>query len=149
MQIKLYKTQSDEKICNKVLTNETVKTITIKDIKNYENPVFYISNDVNLNLYNYCYIPDWDIYYYIVDKGRETGQRNIIYCSVDPRKTMYAEIKASSGMVRRQVSGNEYIPDRKAQQMNDIKIRTIPFATADVATTANSYVLTIGGASTS
>ena len=72
MQIKLYKTQSDEKICNKVLTNETVKTITIKDIKNYENPVFYISNDVNLNLYNYCYIPDWDIYYYIVDKGRET-----------------------------------------------------------------------------
>ena len=62
---------------------------------------------------------------------------------------MYNEIKASSGMVRRQVSGNEYIPDRKAQQMNDIKIRTIPFATADVATTANSYVLTIGGASTS
>lgn len=149
MQIKLYNTVSDEKICNKVLTNETIKTITIKDIKNYENPVFYISNDVNLNLYNYCYIPDWDIYYYIVDKGRETGQRNIIYCSVDPRKTMYAEIKASSGMVRRRVSGNKYIPDRKAQQMNDMNIRTIPFATADVATTANSYVLTIGGASTS
>ena len=149
MQIKLYRTTSDEKVCNKILTNETTKNITIKDVKNFENPVFYIQNNLNLNLYNYCYIPDWDIYYYIVDKGRETGQRNIIYCSVDPRKTMYSEIKASSGIVRRQVSGNKYIPDRKAQQMNDIKIRTIPFSTADVATTSNSYVLTIGGASTS
>lgn len=146
MQITLYNTPSDMKVTNKVLNNATVKNCTIKDAMDINHPVLVLNNDVNLTLYNYCYIPNWG-YYYIVNKGVDNGQRNVIYCQFDPRKSMRADILASSGIVKRQVNGKSYIADNFGQQSLDIQTYVLPFD-ADIGGGGRTYVLALGGAKT-
>lgn len=142
MQITLYSTSSDKKVCKKVLTGATVKSCTIKDATNINMPILYLQNDVNLMNYNYAYIDGWG-YYYIINKGVDNGQRNVIYLEYDPRKSMLTDIRASGGIITRQANGEGYIPDGRAQQSSEIRTRTLNFS--PLATNDNKYVLTIGG----
>lgn len=148
MQITLYNTPSDMKVTNKVLNNATVKNCTIKDAMDINHPVLVLQNDVNLTLYNYCYIPNWG-YYYIENKGVDNGQRNIIYLSFDPRKSMRADILASSGIVKRRIDGEPYIPDGYGVQTNDIQTYTLPFDANIAGSGGGRFILTVGGAQTS
>lgn len=146
MNITLYSTNSDKKVCNKVLSGATVKSCTIKDATNINMPILYLQNDVNLMNYNYAYIDGWG-YYYIINKGVDNGQRNVIYLEYDPRKSMLTDIRASGGIVTRQANGEVYIPDNRAQQSSEVRTRVLNFPTA-VCTDGNKYIMTIGGAQT-
>lgn len=146
MNITLYSTSSDKKVCNKVLTGATVKSCTIKDATNINMPILYLQNDVNLMNYNYAYIDGWG-YYYIINKGVDNGQRNVIYLEYDPRKSMLTDIRASGGIITRQANGESYIPDNRAQQSSEVRTRVLSFPTA-VCTDGNKYIMTIGGAQT-
>lgn len=146
MNITLYSTSSDKKVCNKVLSGATVKSCTIKDATNINMPILYLQNDVNLMNYNYAYIDGWG-YYYIINKGVDNGQRNVIYLEYDPRKSMLTDIRASGGIITRQANGEGYIPDNRAQQSSEVRTRVLSFPTA-VCTDGNRYIMTIGGAQT-
>lgn len=147
MNITLYSTNSDKKVCNKVLTGATVKSCTIKDATNINMPILYLQNDVNLMNYNYAYIDGWG-YYYIINKGVDNGQRNVIYLEYDPRKSMLTDIRASGGIITRQANGEAYIPDARSQKSAEVKTRILNFPT-QVCTSDNRYLLTIGGVKTS
>lgn len=147
MNITLYSTNSDKKVCNKVLTGATVKSCTIKDATNINMPILYLQNDVNLMNYNYAYIDGWG-YYYIINKGVDNGQRNVIYLEYDPRKSMLTDIRASGGIITRQTNGEGYLPDVLAQQSAEVRTRVLNFPTA-VCSSDNVYILTIGGVRTS
>lgn len=143
MQITLYHTSSDKKVVNKALAGATVKNVTLKDGLDQNAPVFYIQNDVNLMIYNYCYIPDWG-YYYIVNHGVANGQQNIIYCEFDPRKTMIAEIYSASGRVTRSLNGNNYIPDGKAMPTKNTTLIELPFNDIDGGSNTRQFLVTLG-----
>lgn len=147
MNITLYSTNSDKKVCNKVLTGATTKSCTIKDATNINMPILYLQNDVNLMNYNYAYIDGWG-YYYIINKGVDNGQRNVIYLEYDPRKSMLTDIRASGGIITRQANGEGYLPDVLAQQSAEVRTRVLNFPTA-VCSSDNVYILTIGGVRTS
>ena len=68
MRIKLYKVYDRENKLNKTLNNEFVLTGSLKNKVSVYNPVIMLKSDnFNFSDYNYCYIEDFDRYYFIED----------------------------------------------------------------------------------
>ena len=68
MIIKLYKVYDRENKLNKTLNNEKVLTGSLKNKVSVYNPVIMLKSvDFNFSDYNYCYIEDFDRYYFIED----------------------------------------------------------------------------------
>ena len=69
MRIKLYKVYDRENKLNKTLNNELVLTGSLKTKVSVYNPVIMLKSSVNFNFsdYNYCFIEDFDRYYFIED----------------------------------------------------------------------------------
>ena len=68
MRIKLYKVYDRENKLNKTLNNEKVLTGSLKNKVSVYNPVIMLKSDnFNFSDYNYCYIEDFDRYYFIED----------------------------------------------------------------------------------
>ena len=68
MRIKLYKVYDRENKLNKTLNNEKVLTGSLKTKVSVYNPVIMLKSvDFNFSDYNYCYIEDFDRYYFIED----------------------------------------------------------------------------------
>lgn len=67
MQIILYNNLSEKNVLNKQLTNETVITGTLRDATSIIKPSITIEYPDTITGFNYCYIPDFGRYYYIVD----------------------------------------------------------------------------------
>lgn len=68
MKIKLYKVYDRENKLNKTLNDELVLTGSLKTKVSVYNPVIMLKSD-NFNFleYNYCYIEDFNRYYFIDD----------------------------------------------------------------------------------
>lgn len=69
MEIKIYKTNDDNRVINKTLELLKTKNVILKDNVNISSPVFILKYDKLLfeNM-NYCYIDEFKRYYYIVNK---------------------------------------------------------------------------------
>lgn len=68
MKIKLYKVYDRENKLNKTLNNELVLTGSLKTKVSVCNPVIMLKSDnFNFSEYNYCYIEDFNRYYFIED----------------------------------------------------------------------------------
>ncbi len=67
MEVKLYNNNSETNVLYKNLTNEIVYTGTLRDSANIYNPSILVSTSEMLSDYNYCYIPQFNRYYYIND----------------------------------------------------------------------------------
>lgn len=68
MKIKLYKVYDRENKLNKTLNDELVLTGSLKTKVSVCNPVIMLKSDnFNFSEYNYCYIEDFNRYYFIED----------------------------------------------------------------------------------
>ena len=68
MKIKLYKVYDRENKLNKTLNDELVLTGSLKTKVSVYNPVIMLKSDnFNFSEYNYCYIEDFNRYYFIED----------------------------------------------------------------------------------
>lgn len=69
MEIKLYRTNDDNRVINKTLELLKTKNVILKDNVNISSPTFILKYVKNLfeNM-NYCYISEFKRYYYIVNK---------------------------------------------------------------------------------
>ena len=69
MEIKLYKTNDDNRVINKTLDLLKTKNVILKDNVNISSPTFILKYEKSLfeNM-NYCYISEFKRYYYIVNK---------------------------------------------------------------------------------
>lgn len=68
MKIKLYKVYDRENKLNKTLNNELVLTGSLKTKVSVFNPVIMLKSDnFNFSEYNYCYIEEFNRYYFIED----------------------------------------------------------------------------------
>ena len=68
MKIKLYKVYDRENKLNKTLNDEKVLTGSLKTKVSVFNPVIMLKSDnFNFSEYNYCYIEEFNRYYFIED----------------------------------------------------------------------------------
>lgn len=142
MNIIFYITNTPSHYDVKTLTNARSVSVTPRDIVDpysFSLPMDY--NAIWFN-YNYAYIPEWNIYYF-VDKEMD-GKRLKMKLQCDPIATGRADIKASIAHVVRSTSnGDAYISD----PMISVKpvTRLVTRKIGNGWTTGDYYILTIGG----
>ena len=68
MTITLYKTTDENNVVYKTLTNsQNFPECVLKENTSVITPIIFIQTDTNLSTYNYCYIPEFNRYYYITN----------------------------------------------------------------------------------
>ena len=140
MVIKLYKVNDDNSVVNKTLNNEVSKQCVLKGNVNVVSPIIELTGNI-INC-NYCYIPDFNRYYYIIDN---TLHNNITTLKVksDVLMSSYNEIKNLSAIVKRNSKiNNKYINDDKYVTQQNTRIQTKEF---NGVSNNYSYILLVCG----
>lgn len=151
--IRLYKTNNLVNDMNKTLTNEIVCRGLWQDETSILKPTFKIQmNESVLVDYNYCYIPRFHRYYFIVDKMPFEGIYCLLSLDVDPIESWKNDIANSTQIIGRQeYDFNLYLPDNDIptsnQEFHDyINFPSTPFKTSysgDNQVYANDYIFSI------
>lgn len=138
MTVKLYKNNSDARCINKNLSDGIEITCREFDYGSIMYPKLIVEYNSEYASKNYCYISDFQRYYYINNIEITNGKRCIIDCSVDVLMTYADSIKnVNATIVRRQGSGTTTIPD------SSITLKTAPNV-QDYLFTGNANVFTSG-----
>ena len=124
MTVTLYNTSSEKELVDKVLTNPVTLTGTLRNECSVVNPVLNIeSNSVITS--NYCYITEFNRYYFI---DNVTVLRNNLYqleLSVDVLMTYKTDIRNQTVTIKRQENQyNLYLPDDSFKAYNKFKVIT-------------------------
>lgn len=141
MQIIFYNNISDTREVPKTLTNQITKTGTLRDSGNIQNPV--ITTAYNPIDKNYCYISDFNRYYYI---DSVTAVRNNLFeisCRCDVLESFKDDILNSPAIISRNSSNfNTFLADesRKFYQYAFNQYITI----GDVGAPNSPILVTIG-----
>lgn len=88
--LKIYTNKSNQNIINKEIELVSELNCTFKDDIDILNPVLLVKNYTGGN---YCYISDFERYYYIDDVGYLTGGVYQLHCSVDVLKSYVDELE--------------------------------------------------------
>lgn len=127
MNLKLYTNLSDKNVFDKTLYHNADITGTLRSDCSIINPVITVEGltATQLKECNYCYIPEFDRYYYINNIILK-GQLYELNCHVDVLMSHKNDIRANSAVVsRQQNSYNLYLRDGvfKCEAGNIIQIK--------------------------
>lgn len=146
MQIDFYNNQSDPREIPKNITDKTTKTGTLRDAANVQNPIIITTyNPIDTN---YCYIPEFNRYYFI---NGVSAVRNGIFeisCKCDVLQSFLSEIESAPIIAARVSMGaenwgfNNFIPDdkRKFFQHTETQYKII----GDLGAPTNILMITAG-----
>ena len=143
MQIKLYKNLSEVNTIGKTLTEESVRTGTLKDGCSVLSPSVVLTGE-NLSGFNYAYIPQFSRYYFIKEITSVKSGLWEISMRVDVLETYQTQIKAQKAVVERQEQNyNLYLndPEWKVYTNKQVLTRDFPSGFLD----SGNYFLTVVG----
>ena len=131
MTVIFYNTNSDPRVINKVLTNnKSVGSVYLKDGTDVLRPSLKLKN-VNHKNYNYCYIQDFDRYYFIRNWSKQFGGTTVIDCEVDVLMSFKSDILNSDVIVFNEGSNkycNKLIPDGRLPLQANYGSKTFKFS---------------------
>ena len=143
MQIKLYKNLSEVNTIGKTLTEESVRTGTLKDGCSVLSPSVVLTGE-NLSGFNYAYIPQFSRYYFIKEITSVKSGLWEISMRVDVLETYKDSIKANTAILKRQEKiWDMYINDEKFKAESTNKTATIMFPQNHFNTV--NFILTVAG----
>lgn len=67
MIITFYNSLSERKVIKKTLTNALNLSGTLREATSVTNPIITVESNSTIVSYNYCYIPEFSRYYFVVD----------------------------------------------------------------------------------
>ena len=112
MTIELYNNSSDEEHIVKDITLSDTLTGALRGPADVMTPEILIDGAILSPTVNYAKIVDWDRYYFIRSKESVRTGGTILKLEGDPCMTFASNIKALSGIIRRQENDwNLYIDD--------------------------------------
>ena len=150
MLITFYQNQSAPNVIPKVKTKKFDKTGTLKNNTSITNPtiLLQLSDYDNVRQTNYCFIPDFNRYFYI-DDIRIVNALVEVSMSCDVLETYKEDILNSTQLVARQENKkNLSIIDNRLPMCSDISITThLPDKIGDTFTTDEGFFIlgTTGG----
>jgi len=153
MVLNLYSTSDDTRKLDKALT--AIKDITAIPSDNVTmlTPAFTVEYDSTILAANYCYIAEFNRYYFIRDITLLRGNRLQLNCAVDVLQSFAADIKNCSAMISRSESVGKptNIPDNSLPiNPNTFIVKSILFPntpfTVDFNTSKCWLLTSIGGA---
>lgn len=142
MQIVLFRNDSDIKVVNKNITEIATINGVWKENTDVLEPHVVINNR-SMTGVNYCYIPEFDRYYYIDDHAKITGGQVEIVCSVDVLMSWKEYFKILTAVIARQENQwNLYLNDEMFKAYQNPRIQTKKFPNGF---TTQEFVLTLAG----
>lgn len=96
MQITLYKTGSERNALNKVLTNPVEFNGTLRNETSISDPIITLEYSSNITGYNYCYISEFERYYFINDIRSVRNNLWALHMHVDVLMSFKSSILAST-----------------------------------------------------
>ena len=113
MNVSFYYNQSDDRQINKTLIEEKVFEGTVRDNVDVMNPVVRFFSSEILR-YNYCYIPDFQRYYFITSVTAVSNDIYDVNFTTDVLMSFRGELLQYPVIVDKQshkANGDEYIDD--------------------------------------
>lgn len=131
MTFKFYHYIYNKKFINKAPYLTDPKTLTTDKVagdQDLENPVLTITSTGTTEVasYNYCYIQDWDRYYFIVKRNWLASNVMQIWLQEDYRYTAKTLIQAQTGLCRYSGLGNTNLIDGRVTFKPEAKIEEFP-----------------------
>ena len=123
MNITLYVNNSEKNKIGKNLTNDFSLTGTLRDATNIINPVILLELN-EIDNHNYCYIPNFNRYYFITDITVIRTGLFAIYLMVDVLESFKTEIENLSVILlnTQNVGINKYLPSQVFR--NNVRAKT-------------------------
>ena len=147
---------SDMDVIGKSWDSEDIETIEGKLLyeQSFLKPVFVFNG--NFKAYNYCYIPEFDRFYYITEQIAKTGNITEVHMECDVLQSWKAEILSNKAVIERSAkssNNNAYFSDSMYWTQADKEVKTVPFTTEEngqgdelvFEIPADNYILTIAG----
>ena len=148
MNISLYKTNSEKNVVYKTITNEVnFSNVTFKNPTEILNPVITLSTAIDVESYNYCYIPEYNRYYYISNIVSVVNGLWSLNLSVDVLMS-FKQYFANFDVIlkRSQTVYNKYINDGEIITEADNIISTFKFPQTPLSKQMYFILTTVGGA---
>ena len=147
MNISLYKTNSEKNVVYKTLTNEVnFSDVTFKNPTELLNPVITLSTAIDVESYNYCYIPEFNRYYYISNITSVVNGLWTINLSVDVLMSFKQYFTNFDVILKRsQTEYNKYINDGEIVTAADNIISTVKFPQTPLNKQMYFILTTVGG----
>lgn len=129
MDIILYNNISSKENLNKTLNDELKLTGTLRNSTSIIRPIFVVS-DYNVVTKNYCYIPEFNRFYYITDITSVNNNLWQITCEVDVLMSFVNDILNLDVIIDKQVDDyvNKYIEDNSYTVESKRFNQVIPFS---------------------
>lgn len=115
MLIYLYTNKDSNNVINKTLENEIEKDITLKDRVNIMNPIIRLKDSTPIDN-NYCYIPNFNRYYFIEEVIFVNKEIQEIYLSCDVLETYKDDILNSESIISKSEQDNNLSMGRLSKE---------------------------------
>lgn len=148
MNIKFYNNSSpNNKITKELSFYAEYDTCVIKNVNDVVNPIIRIKVDtMDFNKFNYCYISEFDRYYFVTEKEVETNHTYIIYLKCDVLMSFKTYILSGYGELTQAAKYDKYFNDGSYNTLVTKEYSRYDFSMKPVDFTKTSTVLvTIGG----
>lgn len=143
MNITLYSTPSEYNKLDKTLNTPLAKVGHLIDDSTLINPVITLGYDANIITKNYCYIPDFNRYYFITEQT-VSDKEIIVQLKCDVLMSWKNDIKNSNGRITRSGNmGNKYIIDDMVSMGNHFTTQVRKLGSG--FTKSDNYIMTVGG----
>lgn len=97
-------------------------TVYVKRNTSVNNPIFLLDIGNSEFSYNYIYVVDWDMYYWVDDIVYGNNNIKEVVCSIDPLATARDEIVAAMAFVKySSLNYDPYIKDDRVQPTSEIE----------------------------
>lgn len=143
MNIILYQNLSDPREYPKKLTTLATKTGTLKEATNIVNPTLIISDfDTRAN---YCYVEEFERYYYINQPNVIRTGLYEVTCKGDPLMSFLEEVKlAPLTMERSPQNFDSYIPDKSRAFYQYTSNQYLKFPQGNIGRPNTPILVTVG-----
>lgn len=119
IQLNLYNYDGNSNVINKTLQNEISLTGLFYNDFDIFTPEIAIRQSVNINVFNYAFLPIFNRFYFIVDTFIVSNTKTVLKLKLDVLKTYANELLTAIGTVTQKENANKYISNR--QKIYDIR----------------------------
>lgn len=145
MELKLYHTLDNENVINKTLTLIHTMRIRLKDTVSITNPILILSEVAGVNYFrcNYCYLSEFNRYYFIRDIELMSTKNYKLQLEVDVLESFKEDILNSYAEIKRPLQQGDFV---YINNIMDVRKEIDIYESAKSLTNQKNIVLsTIGG----
>lgn len=119
IQLNLYNYNGKPNVINKTLQNEIILNGLFYNDFDIYTPEIAIRQPININVFNYAFLPLFNRFYFVVDTFIESNTKTVLKLKLDVLKTYANELLTATGTVTQKENANKYISNR--QTIYDIR----------------------------